>query len=100
MARIKRVYRKDTSDIQGDGSYVEFKSPKVGDIRAVQSADTGQDYDLLLDMLRHNITDWNWADEDGEELPLPRDWVDGLQADEVIYLVQLLVSAKSTDLKN
>lgn len=100
MARIKRIYRKDTTNIQGEGSYVEFKSPKVSDIRAVQSAGTGQDYNRLLDMLRNNIVGWNWADEDNKPLPLPEDSVDGLQADEVVYLVQLLVSAKAADLKN
>ena len=72
----------------------------MGQIRAIQSAETGRDYDLLLDMLRENITDWNWSDEDGEELPLPRDWVDGLAADEVVYLIQLLVSAKADALKH
>jgi len=100
MPRIKRVYRAETTDIQGEGSYVEFRSPKVGQIRTIQSAETGKDYDLLLDMLRSNIVDWNWSDEDGKLLPLPRDYVNDLTADEVVYLVQLLVSAKADDLKN
>ena len=100
MARIKRVYKAETTDIQGKDSYVEFKSPKVGQIRVIQSAETGRDYDLLLDMLRSNIIAWNWSDEDGEPLPLPQDGVDELTADEVVYLVQLLVSARAADLKN
>lgn len=103
MPRIKRVYRADTSDIQGEGSYVEFKSPKVYEIRAVQSAETGKDYDLLLAMVRNNIVDWNWSDEDDEPLPLPGSdmgAVGDLMADEVVYLVWLLVSAKAADLKN
>lgn len=100
MPRIKRVYRADTANIQGEDSYVEFKSPEVGQIRAIQSAETGRDYDLLLDMLRSNIVDWNWSDEGGEPLDLPKDSVDDLLADEVVYLVQLLVSARADDLKN
>lgn len=100
MARIKRIYRAETTDIQGEDSFVEFKSPRVGQIRDIQSAETGRDYDLLLDMLRSNIVAWNWSDDDGEPLPLPEEAVDDLTADEVVYLVQLLVSAKADDLKN
>ena len=100
MPRFKRIYRAETTDMQGEGSWIEFTSPKVGEIRAIQAADSVEDYEQALDMLRTNIVAWNWADEADEPLPLPRDDVDVLATDEVAYLIQVLVRAKASDLKN
>lgn len=100
MARHKRIYRADTSAMQGEGSWVEFTSPKVGDIRAVQSAKVTEDYELALNILRDNIVDWNWIDEESLPLSLPKDNIEELRMDEIAYLVRVLVTAREQDLKN
>jgi len=59
-----------------------------------------RDYALALDLLRNSISAWNWADEDDNPLPLPKDSVDDLTTSEVGYLIKLLVGAREQDLKN
>lgn len=93
--RIQASRRVDSPELQGEGSYVVITSPKVREIRRVQNAPRGEDYEASLALLENHIVDWNWEDEEGKPLALPKDnpaILDELTNDEMIYLLKVLTS--------
>jgi hypothetical protein len=121
MARIasKRI---DTTDLQGEGSYillkpVSYKVAKearyfmiVGDVKGrVDMTDDQKDAhmkresELTEEMIFNSVIGWNWQDENGVDLPLPRksEDLDLLTADEVGFIVTSITSmGQGNDAKN
>jgi len=97
MPRLTQTRRIQTDAVQGEGSYVDATSPKVGEIRRVQRAPKGEDYEITLELLVRHIIGWNWEDESGNALPLPKDdpaVIDELTNDELVYLLRELTSSR------
>lgn len=109
-----RTERIDTSEVQGDGSYIVIRRPTIGEgkknkklvvtaqrkvdraerryNRLVDNDDGSGDYDERIDNAADNldaledeadnkantllcqyIVEWNWKDDDGKRLPIPKD---------------------------
>lgn len=107
MPRItsKRV---ETPDLQGEGSYVVFRRLSWGAAkearRFVMIGDVHNRADLTVDQIEKMIADeekltlelvlngvlsWNWQDEEGKDLPIPKSTedLDKMTAEEVQFLV-------------
>lgn len=120
MARVtsKKV---DTKDLQGEGSFVEYKPVSwktakqarmflaIGDVsNRVDMTDEQkqrhmeQETALTEECLFGSIVAWNWADENNNPLPIPRkaEDLDLLTGEEVNFLLSLTTQAPQADLKN
>lgn len=107
MPRItsKRV---ETPDLQGEGSYVVFRRIShgaaqkarrfimFGDVReradlTVEQIDEmlKEEDELTLELVLNGVLEWNWQDENGNPLPLPKnsDDLDTMTAEEVHFIV-------------
>ena len=87
MARLyKAKFRIESTEIQGEGSWVEFQRSTWGMIGQIPEGDrTGK---RLLEMC---IVGWNWTDDDGKPLPLPGETpgiIDTLPQEEANWLMQ------------
>lgn len=87
MARLfKAKFRIPSTDIQGEGSWVEFQRSTWGMIGEIPQDDrTGK---RLLELC---VVDWNWTDDDGQPLPLPSEtpgMIDTLPQEEANWLMQ------------
>jgi len=92
MAKRLTTKRHDTSEVQGDGSFVVMKRPSVKDFRALisenkelladqQSSENGDavsnmnakisTMNISVELIENNIVEWNWVDDDDKLLPLP-----------------------------
>jgi hypothetical protein len=101
--------RIETPELQGEGSFVLFrklswKASKearrfmmIGDVRArtdltVEEIDKmlAEEEKLTIELVSTGVLQWNWQDEDGKPLPLPKKTadLDILNADEVAFLVK------------
>ncbi len=120
MARISSK-KIETPDLQGEGSYITIKpiAYKVakeagrflalGDVslRTDMTADekvahTTREQELTEQLIFGSIIDWNWSDEAGTPLPLPKsaDDLDLLTSDEVAFLVSAIVGLTTGETKN
>ena len=105
MAKRKRasIQRFETDEVQGEGSYVELKSLTLGEIRKLRKAtksDSSDPVETVTKMLVKQLVEWNWVDDDGEDLPCDEKGLDQLYESEAEYLVDLLVSGSEKELKN
>lgn len=106
MAQRLSVQRFDSPDIQGDDSYVCIIRPTVKQMKSAmetlkpngreelsEAEKNAINLDAALKILEENIVEWNWVDEMGEPLPLPRtdpSVMDGLTDMEVQFLAALI----------
>ena len=100
MARRQRTLRVDSKSVQGKESYVEFRKYTWGERKELQASITAirdaqqaqktkkkevgenedgrpdeslQDYiDLARAQVLARLVDWNWVDDEGKALPLPK----------------------------
>ena len=103
MPKRTSTRRVDSTEVQGEGSYVELRRPKGRDIKAAmrKDAETADaealaKYDASLELLRGHVMGWNWVDDDGEPLPQPQDGpdvFDDLTIQEIQFLTEHLVEA-------
>jgi len=101
--RKTQTRRIDTSPVQGEGSWVEATSPKVGEIKRCNVGDAAEQYQAALDMLAAHILNWNWEDENGAELAIPSEntaVVDEMTNEEVVFLLRQLTSVEGIIPKN
>lgn len=120
----RSVHRYETEAVQGEGSWVEVKRMTLGESKAVQhksqklaakvakmkaaAVAAGDDEALLaagiyeqnegwkagLEMFATKVVGWNWLDDDGNPLPLPRenpDVLDELTDEEIALISELIV---------
>jgi len=105
--------RVDSSEVQGEGSFVVLRKPKWKGMRregmsAFQAAGgedkAGEAGLAMMDaLLPGMIMDWNWTDEDGNPLPLPSKdptVLDDLEIDEALWLVGQIGPLVKIDRKN
>jgi len=123
MAERKGARRIETTDLQGEGSYVIVRTLTYGQRRVARGmflrANGGQlptkreDLDIKIDerylqdnddftaqLLTQNVIEWNWVDEKGGPLPLPMDdpaIIDGMTDEEVGFLVRMINPTPTAD---
>lgn len=111
MAKRQRTVKVDSAEVQGDGSFVEFRRYSRKERREVQEAMAGLESDALVEAIQAEVTSrlvsWDWVDDDDEPLPLPQspDDYDAMLDIEVGFLYGTLTKVlkgtlKSEDLKN
>lgn len=92
----KRV-RIDSSEVQGEGSFVMVKSPSWGLLRKAQKMTaSGADaatvgIEFAEEMVRETVMAWNWTDDADLPLPTPvedKTVVERLTAEEVSFLIE------------
>ena len=102
--RLSRTQKKfDTSDVQGEGSFVVLNSMTLGEIREVRRLQTDENTDTLeelAELIRRQLVDWNWVDGDGKPLPIDESGINDLLFDEVKAIAELLAGDDAKELKN
>ena len=63
MPERKTTYKIDSTDVQGEDSWVELSYMAWGEVQAAMSGDLKSDA-----ILEAHVKEWNWVDEDGEPL--------------------------------
>ena len=96
MARRRSTVKLDSSSVQGDGSYVEFRKFTYGERNALRDKFAELRKEEKLDAIRNASMDlvierlvgWDWADEDSKPLELPKEYsdLDALMEDEFDFL--------------
>lgn len=93
------VVRKDSAVVQGKGSFVQWRKLTWGESKEVMTErEALKDNPIALaekmqSIIIDHVDDWNWVDDDGEPLPLPKNEPEGfdeLNEDEITFLASLL----------
>ena len=111
MAQRKhKLFRKvDSIEVQGEGSYVVLCAMTYGDSKAyfnrITSDDKSEQYQVGNELLIKMVHEWNWVDDDGKPLPLPKDdpsVLDSMPIEEIVFLSNELGAGirRSQDSKN
>jgi len=101
MPQRKSVRRFESLEIQGDDSWIEVSRLTVGEARVIneqQGKDDLDSFEAVLPLYQKHIVNWNWVDDDGEPLPLPKndpDVVDGLTDQEFAFVAECLSGEES-----
>lgn len=94
----------DSTDIQGEGTWVEFKRMTYGEskrfaaLQGVNGMVLEEQFSLIDSILQSHIAGWNWTDEHGKPLPCPSDdaaVIDNLTNEEMTWLTEQLVGGSS-----
>ena len=76
MPKRQSVKKYPSDEVQGEGSFVVVSAVKVGEIRKIRKEAKAEGYDDFeggLGLLARHIIKWNFVDDDGNPLPLPRE---------------------------
>jgi len=103
--RINKLLKQiDSSEVQGEGSYVKMKAPTIGDIydgSLPDTSDKAANMDFAINLLGKLVKEWNWVDDDGQPLPEPSQAVlNGLPYAEIKFLTDALDLEGLQDQKN
>jgi len=107
MAKRKhKRFTKVLSDaVQGEGSWVKFRTPVFADFDDFSGMGANPDdaeasknehankMKFGFGMLKKLVIDWNWVDDDDKPLPSPKeqpDIIDALPLQELVFLVESL----------
>jgi len=97
--KFKRNRRIDSSKVQGEGSYVIIASPTFGELRELsipvdlEKRSQEEQFDFSKQMLSLSIVEWNWVDDEGNPLALPKDDISTLENmpfQELTFLISCL----------
>lgn len=83
---VKRLSAKryDSDAVQGEGSYVVLMRPNMRQMKEVMSANKANGHtpteeernlanlEAAIKLVGELLIEWNWVDEEGKALPLPR----------------------------
>ena len=76
MPRRASDRRIDASKVQGEGAFVVMRALTYGESKQARQqgreADDEQNLALGEQLIISHIVDWNWVDDAGEGLPLPK----------------------------
>jgi hypothetical protein len=96
--------RIDSSEIQGEGSFVVMRAPTLNDIRdnvLADLTDKKASIDFSITLLGRLVESWNWVDDEGNALPQPSEEVIvGLPYNEIKFLMDQLGIEAIADQKN
>lgn len=107
--RQSKTFVIDSSEVQGEGSFVKVTSNiKWKEVRTFQKMSTDERGDvdnLMLGMrtIAGMIIDWNWTDEEGNPLPVPAkdpDILDDLTQEEMTWLFENVQDKLKVNLGN
>ena len=109
MPQRKTVRRIASTEVQGEGSWVDMRRPKGRDIKEAmrKSEELGEDAGALetlegsMALLRAHTVKWNWVDDDGKPMAQPDssvDVFDELTDEEIRFLTEHLT--ENADSKN
>jgi hypothetical protein len=76
MPKRQNLRRFPSDELQGEGSYVEVSRLTVGEAREADRMRKDPDadsFEAVSDFYQKHVHGWNWVDDDGKPLPLPRD---------------------------
>jgi len=99
MPKRKSVRRFPCDDVQGEGSYIVLAAIKVKQVREMRKKAKDPEFDDFeggVALLAEHILSWNFVDDEGNPLPLPKDdptVIDELTNEESEFIVDLLLSA-------
>ena len=69
-----------TPEVQGEGSYILFRRPTYGERKTIRAEVEPLEGDALntymLDFALGRLDSWNWTDEHGTELEIPKSEAD------------------------
>lgn len=98
MSKRTSVKKFPSTEVQGEGSFVVVTGIKVKEIREMRKRSKEEedfdDFEGGVEMLAKHVISWNWVDDEGNPLPLPKDKpdaVDELTSEESEFLVGLLM---------
>jgi len=95
--RQSTTTRLDSSEVQGDGSFItvtsKIKWKEIRHLRNLATDETGavDNLQLGMDTIAKMIIAWNWTDEEGIPLPVPAEnpsILDELTSDEMTWLFE------------
>jgi hypothetical protein len=97
MAKRQAIIKVESEEVQGEGSFVKVRSILWGDAKRLKKDLAGMDEDDKLrandELIAKHVYEWDWVDEDGNPLPLPKDdptVLDLLTAHEIKFLGKAL----------
>ena len=115
MAKRQTVKRHETPEIQGEDSFVVVTGIKVRDIRKLRKMvrneglqerneehrEKGEpeeepidEFEESLKLIAKHVADWDWVDDDGEPLLVPKEHpevMDELTNEEAVFLTELMI---------
>ena len=105
MPKRRGIRTIDCSEVQGEGKYVKIIGLKVGEAMALGSTEELSETEALdkaKEMFVDHVIEWNWVDDFGDPLPLPKELpeiVYDLYPEELAFLIGAL-SGDFKELKN
>lgn len=101
MPQRMNTLRADATAVQGEGAYVVLRKANWGQTQKLQQAKPEENVGLIPEVLAECVTEWNWVDEAGAPLSLPKEaGIAALSVDEVAFLVTALVKTNPEAAKN
>ncbi len=100
MPKRQNIRRFPSEAVQGEGSWVEVSRLTVGEAREADRLrnDPGVDsFEAVSGIYQNHVRAWNWVDDDGKPLPLPKDdpgVVDKLTDQEFAFLGDCLAGSE------
>jgi hypothetical protein len=76
MPQRQNVRRIPSSRVQGDDSWIEISRLTVGEAREADRLKDDREtdsFDTVVGLYQRHVVGWNWVDDDGQPLPLPKD---------------------------
>jgi len=90
----KSQHKVDSTDVQGEGSFVIIKAPTLEHVKSVQASGVDEgSVNFGIELLKSLVIDWNWVDDDDNPLPKPTDdanVIDRLPIQELTFLINAL----------
>jgi hypothetical protein len=85
--RPQREYTVTSERVQGPGTWVKLKRLTWGEVKPFLGKD-------VMEKVAAQVLDWNWTDDAGNPLPLPKSGADmqGLLAEETGFLLDAVNS--------
>ena len=73
--RLTSVFRLDTESVQGEGSFATLRHVSMKEQREIRRMveEEISAFDLGAFLLRQNVLDWNWVNDDDEPMPNPQE---------------------------
>ena len=74
--RLTSTFKLNTESVQGEGSFAIIRRVNVKEQRQIMEMVDNEAisaFDLGCHLLKQNVLEWNWVDDDDQPLPNPKD---------------------------